>query len=174
VGYLRSLNGTGAAELPRGNAANGERIFWASCGTCHTVNGRGGPLGPAPGAAAWDPGGAWEAASRWTDERLAAERARVLRRLGRWTEAAEAWQTAAAAGGGLGVIAWIEVAKLREHRLADPGGALAATRAAWRLLERLRTMGRAHPRPRGGPPAARCAPHGPGPPARRRGRGMAP
>ncbi len=110
------------------------------------ANGRGGPLGPAPGAAAWDPGGAWEAASRWTDERLAAERARVLRRLGRWTEAAEAWQTAAAAGGGLGVIAWIEVAKLREHRLADPGGALAATRAAWRLLERLRTMGRAHPR----------------------------
>ena len=70
----------------------------------------------------------------------------MLRRLGRWTEAAEAWQTAAAAGGGLGVIAWIEVAKLREHRLADPGGALAATRAAWRLLERLRTMGRAHPR----------------------------
>ena len=68
------------------------------------------------------PGGAWEAASRWTDERLAAERARVLRRLGRWAEAAEAWQTAAAAGGGLGVIAWIEVAKLREHRLGDPGG----------------------------------------------------
>ena len=32
--------------MPRGNAANGERIFWASCGTCHTVNGRGGPLGP--------------------------------------------------------------------------------------------------------------------------------
>jgi putative heme-binding domain-containing protein len=46
VGYLRSLNGAGAAEVPRGNAANGERIFWASCGTCHTVNGRGGPLGP--------------------------------------------------------------------------------------------------------------------------------
>ena len=96
--------------------------------------------GRRPGAA-WDPGGAWDAASRWTDERLAAERARVLRRLGRWTEAAEAWQTAAAAGGGLGVIAWIEVAKLREHRLGDPGGALAATRAAWRLLERLRVDG---------------------------------
>jgi putative heme-binding domain-containing protein len=46
VGYLRSLNGAGTAEVPRGNAANGERIFWASCGTCHTVNGRGGPLGP--------------------------------------------------------------------------------------------------------------------------------
>ena len=89
---------------------------------------------------------AWEASARWTDERLAAERARTLRRLGRWSEAAEAWQTAAAAGGGLGVIAWIEVAKLREHRLGDPGGALAATRAAWRLLERLRLTGRAHPR----------------------------
>jgi hypothetical protein len=104
------------------------------------ANGRGGPIGPAPAASAW------EAPARWTDERLAAERARTLRRLGRWPEAAEAWQTAAAAGGGLGVIAWIEVAKLREHRLGDPGGALAATRAAWRLLERLRITGRAHPR----------------------------
>lgn len=105
------------------------------------ANGRGGPLGPSPAAAAWNTPG-----DRWTDERLAAERARTLRRLGRWAEAAEAWQAAAAAGGGLGAIAWIEVAKLREHRLADPGGALAATRAAWRLLERLRATGRPHPR----------------------------
>ena len=105
------------------------------------ANGRGGPLGPSPSAAAWDTG-----SDRWTDERLAAERARTLRRLGRWSEAAEAWQAAAAAGGGLGAIAWIEVAKLREHKLGDPGGALAATRAAWRLLERLRLTGRAHPR----------------------------
>ena len=104
------------------------------------ANGRGGSLGPAPGPAAW------EATARWTDERLAAERARVLRRLGRWAEAAEAWQTAAAAGGGLGAIAWIEVAKLREHQLADPAGALAATRAAWRLLERSRALGRPYPR----------------------------
>lgn len=104
------------------------------------ANGRGGPLGPTPAAPAWD------AAGRWTDERLAAERARVLRRLGRWAEAAEAWQTAAASGGGLGAIAWIEVAKLREHRLGDPAGALAATRAAWRLLERSRATGRPYPR----------------------------
>ena len=109
--------------------------------TGRLANGRGGPLGPSPSAAAWD-----TASDRWTDERLAAERARTLRRLGRWAEAAEAWQTAAAAGGGLGAIAWIEVAKLREHKLDDPGGALAATRAAWRLLERLRATGRAHPR----------------------------
>ena len=105
------------------------------------ANGRGGPLGPSPSAAAWDTG-----SDRWTDERLAAERARTLRRLGRWSEASEAWQAAAAAGGGLGAIAWIEVAKLREHKLGDPGGALAATRAAWRLLERLRATGRPHPR----------------------------
>jgi len=105
------------------------------------ANGRGGPLGPSPSVAAWD-----TPSDRWTDERLAAERARTLRRLGRWAEACEAWQAAAAAGGGLGAIAWIEVAKLREHRLDDPAGALAATRAAWRLLERLRHTGRPHPR----------------------------
>jgi hypothetical protein len=105
------------------------------------ANGRGGSGGPAPGPAAWSAEG-----PRWTDERLAAERARTLRRLGRFAEAAEAWQVAAAGGGGLGAIAWIEVAKLREHRLGDPAGALAATRAAWRLLERLRITGRAHPR----------------------------
>ena len=46
VSYLRSLNGAGATEASRGNAENGERIFWASCGACHTFNGRGGPLGP--------------------------------------------------------------------------------------------------------------------------------
>ncbi|OGO58545.1 MAG: hypothetical protein A2V85_09875 [Chloroflexi bacterium RBG_16_72_14] len=103
------------------------------------ANGRGGALGPTARAA-------WDTVDRWTDERLAVERARVLRRLGRWAEAAEAWQTAAAGGGGLGAVAWIEVAKLREHRLGDPAGALAATRAAWRLLERERMLGRPHPR----------------------------
>jgi hypothetical protein len=113
----------------------------ASGWTGALAGGRGGPMGPLPSATAWD-----TLDARWTDERLAAERARTLRRLGRFAEAAEAWQVAAAAGGGLGVIAWIEVAKLREHRLGDPGGALAATRAAWRLLERLRVTGRAHPR----------------------------
>src|SRR5262245_44252643 len=46
VGYLRGLGGTGASLPASGNAQNGERIFWASCGSCHAVNGRGGPLGP--------------------------------------------------------------------------------------------------------------------------------
>jgi hypothetical protein len=104
------------------------------------AGGRGGSLGPPPSVAPWDAG------AGWTDERLAAERARVLKRLGRWSEAAEAWQAAAGAGGALGAIAWIEVAKIREHRMRDAGGALAATRAAWRLLERSRLIGRPHPR----------------------------
>src|ERR1700687_4469347 len=40
VTYLRSLNGAGTTDAARGNADNGERIFWLSCGSCHTVNGR--------------------------------------------------------------------------------------------------------------------------------------
>jgi hypothetical protein len=97
---------------------------------------RGGPLGPGPTT------GAWDATARFTDERLAADRARVLARLGRWAEAAEAWRIAAGADGALGVIGWIQVAKLREHRLADPVGAFEATRAAWRACERSRVLGR--------------------------------
>ena len=100
---------------------------------------RAGALGPAATSAAWD-------TERFTDERLAAERARLLRRLGRHAEAAEAWRAAAAAGGALGVIAWIELAKLREHRLGDPVGALEATTSAWRSCERSRRAGRPLPR----------------------------
>ena len=46
VSYLRSLNGVVATNAATGEAANGERIFWSNCGTCHAINGRGGPLGP--------------------------------------------------------------------------------------------------------------------------------
>jgi len=98
------------------------------------------PLGPGPAAPVWDAGRAF------SDERLAAERARVLRRLGRHEEAAEAWRAAAAAGGALGAIAWIEIAKLREHRLQDPRGAMDAMRAGWRVVERSRALGRPLPR----------------------------
>jgi cytochrome c oxidase cbb3-type subunit 3 len=49
LAYLRTMN----AELPAGppggnpgNAENGQRIFDASCASCHRVNGRGGYLGP--------------------------------------------------------------------------------------------------------------------------------
>ena len=47
VAYLRTFAGSQEAP-PRGNAANGARIFWeqAGCGRCHWVQGKGGRLGP--------------------------------------------------------------------------------------------------------------------------------
>src|SRR6185369_8205104 len=45
IAYLRNIS-TAAAEASPGSVANGERIFAASCATCHRVNGRGGRLGP--------------------------------------------------------------------------------------------------------------------------------
>jgi tetratricopeptide (TPR) repeat protein len=87
-----------------------------------------------------------ELADPWTTERIGRERAHVLRRLGRYEEAAEAFAEIAFGGGVPGILAWIEVAKLREHRLRDPAGAFAAVRAAWRLAERRRALGMAVPR----------------------------
>ena len=46
VSYLRSVNGAAAADIAGGDVVNGERIFWSTCGSCHAINGRGGPLGP--------------------------------------------------------------------------------------------------------------------------------
>ena len=46
VAYLYTLTPTVPIDESIGNAANGERIFWASCGGCHRINGRGGALGP--------------------------------------------------------------------------------------------------------------------------------
>jgi hypothetical protein len=51
----------------------------------------------------------------------------------------------AVAGGTRGVVAWIEVAKLREHRLGDLPGAYLAVRNGWRQAERSRTLGRPLP-----------------------------
>jgi putative heme-binding domain-containing protein len=46
LAYLRTLAAPAPADPPRGNAQNGEKIFRASCGACHRVNGVGGRLGP--------------------------------------------------------------------------------------------------------------------------------
>jgi uncharacterized protein YprB with RNaseH-like and TPR domain len=82
----------------------------------------------------------------WTSERLEADRARLLRRLGRAGEAEVAWLTVADRGGLLGALAWVEIAKIREHERRDPRAALAATLAALRFAERSRFLGRAHGR----------------------------
>jgi tetratricopeptide (TPR) repeat protein len=81
----------------------------------------------------------------WTRDRIEVERARVLRRLGQFEEAAAAWERVAASGGTRGVVAWIEVAKLREHRLGDVEGAFDAVRNAWQHAERSRVLGRPLP-----------------------------
>jgi len=46
LAYLSTLDEGPEQILPASDAASGERLFWASCGVCHSVNGRGGQLGP--------------------------------------------------------------------------------------------------------------------------------
>jgi putative heme-binding domain-containing protein len=48
IAYLRTLTGPAADEDKRGNAQNGESLFFgkAACNQCHMVRGRGGRLGP--------------------------------------------------------------------------------------------------------------------------------
>lgn len=82
----------------------------------------------------------------WTPVRLVVERARLLRRLGRHAEAETTWLEVADGGGMLGAMAWVEIAKIREHRRRDPEGALVATVAALRFAERSRGIGRPHSR----------------------------
>ena len=83
--------------------------------------------------------------SPWTAERVAIERGRLLRRMGRHDEAVATWLDLAAGPGAVAVQAWIEVAKLREHRLADLPGALDATSRAMAIAERRRRLGLGDP-----------------------------
>jgi hypothetical protein len=120
------------------------------------------PSDDAPGAPWWDPkrpadiGGraarpGWERIvagrldSPWTVERVTIERGRLLRRLGRHDDAVATWLDLAQGPGAVAAQAWIEVAKLREHRLGDVPGALDATSRAVALAERRRRMGLADP-----------------------------
>jgi hypothetical protein len=84
-------------------------------------------------------------ASPWTEERLYLDRAHVLRRLGRIDDACQAWAALAASPGRLGVLAAIELSKLREHRLGDPVGALEAATRGLAAAERRRRFGRPEP-----------------------------
>lgn len=81
----------------------------------------------------------------WTTERIAMDRAHVLRRLGRWPDAAEAWEAVAMGTGRNAIIAAIELAKLYEHRLADRTAAMAAVLRGFSLIERRRRIGRPEP-----------------------------
>jgi hypothetical protein len=83
--------------------------------------------------------------SPWTVERVSIERARLLRRMGRHEEAAAMWHDLTAGNGSVAIHAWIEVAKLREHRLGDVPGAIAAAERAAMLAERRRGLGLGDP-----------------------------
>jgi hypothetical protein len=69
----------------------------------------------------------------------------MLRRLGRHTDAADAWAALAAGPGRIGVVAAIELAKIREHRLRDRPGALDAVMRGLDAVERRRRHGRPEP-----------------------------
>lgn len=84
-------------------------------------------------------------AARVIRDQLARERARLLRRLGRLTEAREAWHELAGRNGPLSAIAWVELAKLLEHVERDFTGALNAVASADGLAEQSAALGRPLP-----------------------------
>jgi hypothetical protein len=94
-------------------------------------------LGGIPRTAAFD--------APWTTERIACDRAHLLRRLGRHLDAAAAWEALAAGTGRSAILATIELAKLREHRLGDRHGAMAAVLRGFALIDRRRRIGRPEP-----------------------------
>ena len=73
---------------------------------------------------------------------LSAERARLLARLGRRADAHAAWLEIAARGGPGAALAWLHVARHREHVECDVAGALAACREAAAVAERARLWDR--------------------------------
>ena len=64
---------------------------------------------------------------------------------GRHAEAAEAWAALAAGPGRIAIVAAIELAKIREHRLRDRPGALDAVVHGLDAVERRRRLGRPEP-----------------------------
>jgi hypothetical protein len=81
----------------------------------------------------------------WDEGRIAVDRAHLLRRLGRIGEALEAWDALACGPGRTGVVAAIEAAKLREHRLGDTAGALASVDRGIALAARRRAIAMPEP-----------------------------
>ncbi|MBI2780406.1 MAG: ribonuclease H-like domain-containing protein [Chloroflexi bacterium] len=102
----------------------------------------GGRPGRYASVAAWDAAESSRHDAPWTETRMLADKARLLRRLGRYEESESAWVALAAGRGTIGTLAWIEVAKLREHRLGNLAGAVEAATTALRLAERQAWLGR--------------------------------
>ncbi len=81
----------------------------------------------------------------WDDERIGIDRAHLLRRLGRTTEAIEAWDALSFGAGRSAILAVIEAAKLREHHTRDPRAALATVERGLGLVDRRRRRGLPEP-----------------------------
>lgn len=122
-----------------GKADRGEEPWW-SPGRVADFGGRprralGVPVGP-PVAPVDAP---------WTTERIAVDRAHVLRRLGRYDEALTAWQVLTYGRGRTTILAAIEAAKLLEHRLRQPPAALKMVERGLGLADRRRALGMPEP-----------------------------
>ncbi len=126
-------------DLPAGPAARpfGATGAFAPPATAHGA--------PATAGAFATTGAHGAPAATVSGDRIRAERARTLRRLGRVGEALAAWEALARGGGPVACRAWVEVAKAREHVLGDPRGALDAVARAGAALERLRFLGAPDP-----------------------------
>ncbi|MEO6207720.1 MAG: ribonuclease H-like domain-containing protein [Candidatus Limnocylindrales bacterium] len=85
------------------------------------------------------------AAAPWDPQRIATDRALLLRRLGRTADSAEAWGALAAGPGRAAIVACIELAKLQEHRLGRLDLALESTVHGRALAERRRQLGMPEP-----------------------------
>lgn len=81
----------------------------------------------------------------WDEERIAVDRAHLLRRLGRVDDALAAWDALACGPGRTALLAAIEAAKLREHRIGDPAAALATVERGLVLADRRRARGLPEP-----------------------------
>ncbi len=85
----------------------------------------------------------------WQERELQAtlgmERARMLARLGRRSEARSAWEAVALEGGRHAARAWIQVAKWLEHADRDAHAARRAARRAEAIAARLRFLGEPQP-----------------------------
>jgi uncharacterized protein YprB with RNaseH-like and TPR domain len=103
----------------------------------------GGRPRPRTGLSPWDQRQAF--GRPWDEERIAVDRAHLLRRLGRVDDALTAWDALACGPGRTAVLAAIEAAKLREHRVRDPAAALATVERGLVLADRRRARGLPEP-----------------------------
>ncbi len=132
---------TAHAVTTRVAARESEPAPWWSPRAVPDFGGR--PRRPALSTGSWSPRAAF--ASPWDAGRIAVDRAHLLRRLGRYDDAVAAWTALAAGPGRTALVARIEIAKLREHRLGDHPGALSAAIDGLAVAHRRRGLGLPEP-----------------------------